>query len=75
MLPEYEGAGFAYEAASATLSYAKEAGIERVVAITVRYNDRSIALLKKLGFEFEEVITIPGDDEELMLFSKKITHP
>lgn len=75
LLPEYEGAGFAYEAASATLSYAKEAGIERVVAITVKYNDRSIALLKKLGFEFEEVITIPGDDEELMLFGKKIIHP
>ena len=68
LLPHYEGKGYAYEAASATMKHAKELGIDRIVAITSKHNSRSIGLLEKIGLKFEKMITLPNDDEELMLF-------
>lgn len=73
-LPGYEGKGYAFESAEATLKYGKtNLGLNRIVAITVSYNQRSIELLKKLGFEFEEMIHFPYDKEELMLFGSRIS--
>jgi RimJ/RimL family protein N-acetyltransferase len=70
LLPEYEGNGYAYEAASATLKYAKNTlKLNRIAAITVPYNLSSIKLLEKIGFVFEKMINIPNDKEELMLYS------
>lgn len=69
MLPEFARTGYGYEMASATLDYGKNVlGLERIVAITLEENKASIALLKKIGLKFEKLITIPNDDEELMLF-------
>jgi [ribosomal protein S5]-alanine N-acetyltransferase len=72
-LPEYEGQGYGFESALATLNYGRETlAFKRILAITVTYNQRSIDLLKKLNFEFDKIIRIPNDDEELMLFVNEI---
>lgn len=69
-LPEHTGKGYAYEAAKATIDFAKnELGLKRVVAITTKDNEGSIALLKKIGFDYEKLIKLPNEDEELMLFA------
>lgn len=74
LLPGYEGKGYAYEAASATMDFARKKDIPRVVAITLEHNENSIRLLKRIGLQFEKMITLPGDDEELMLFGVNL-HP
>lgn len=68
-MPNYEGKGYAKEAALATLQHAKELNIHILLAITIKDNIKSIKLLERLGFAFKRFTTIPNDDEELMLFS------
>jgi RimJ/RimL family protein N-acetyltransferase len=71
MLPEYENNGYGYEAANATLSFAKhKLKISRIVGFTLDYNNHSINLLNKLGFKYEKMIRLPNDDEDLALFAK-----
>lgn len=63
-LPGFRGQGYAYEAASAVLAYGKHTlGLERIVAIVSPGNDSSIKLLGKLGFQFEQMLTLSGRDE------------
>lgn len=51
MLPEHEGKGFAYEAVKSYLGRLEEAKIsDQIIAITLPQNNRSIALLERLGF-------------------------
>ena len=70
LLPQYTGGGFAREAAVAVLADAKQRlGIQKIVAITLPTNTRSIGLLKKIGLAFEKMVQFPGDKEALMLFS------
>ncbi|CAF0975199.1 unnamed protein product [Didymodactylos carnosus] len=70
LLPEYARKGYAFEAASAVLNYAKTIlGLKRIVAITSMDNHRSQNLLKKLGFTFEKLIKFANDNKELMLFA------
>ena len=72
-LPKHEGMGYAYESASAVMKYGREAlGLGIVVAITTKNNVASVKLLNKIGFSFKEMVTLPGDKEELMLFENKI---
>ncbi len=73
-LPGYMGQGYGFEAASAVINYAESVwGLKRLVAITVPYNTASIHLLKKLGFQFEKMIRLADDAEELMLLTTKFT--
>ena len=68
LLPEYERKGYTYEAAKATLQYAKDIlNIDKVVAITTKANNASIALLEKLGLQFEKELV--SKSETLLLFS------
>ncbi|MED1950624.1 GNAT family N-acetyltransferase [Brevibacillus centrosporus] len=68
-LPDYRSKGYAYEAASAVMQYAKETlGLTRVVAITTQDNHSSGRLLEKLGLRFERLIQMPNDTELLRLF-------
>jgi RimJ/RimL family protein N-acetyltransferase/uncharacterized damage-inducible protein DinB len=68
-LPEYEGKGFAYEAAAATMLHARnDYHIGTICGITVPYNDRSIRLLERIGLRFEKRFFMAGDDEELCLY-------
>ena len=57
-LDRYRGQGYALEAARATMDYANNTqGLKRIVAITSPDNDSSIALLEKIGFQFESLMT------------------
>ena len=68
LLPQYAGKGYAFEAASAVLEYARSAlGLKKIVAITLEANYKSVNLLTKLGLVFQKMIVSP-DKEELMLF-------
>lgn len=71
-LPQFERKGYAFESASAAMSYGREMlNLPRVLAITSQDNDASGRLLDKLGFKFERLIKLPHGDEELKLFSSK----
>lgn len=68
-LPEFEGKGYAFEAAVELKRAAKEEfNLKDLNAITVQENRGSRKLLEKLGFEFKEIIHIPNDPNELMLY-------
>ncbi|MFN0037150.1 MAG: GNAT family N-acetyltransferase [Saprospiraceae bacterium] len=72
MLPEFAQNGYAFEMADATMRLAKtDFDMGRVVAITDAENERSIALLLKIGLAFEKTIQFPGADETLLLFGSK----
>jgi RimJ/RimL family protein N-acetyltransferase len=69
-LPQYSGKGYAFEIAQATLNYAiKQLNLPIILGITVSYNLKSINLLKKIGLKYVKNINLPGDPDELMLFS------
>jgi RimJ/RimL family protein N-acetyltransferase len=61
-LPEVEGRGFAYEAASVLLKYLlHETAFTTMLATTVPENVRSIRLLEKLGLHFQREIINEGN--------------
>jgi RimJ/RimL family protein N-acetyltransferase len=69
-LPEFTGKGYAYEIASATLSYARnQLHIPTVWAITLPENVHSIRLLEKIGLTFSHTFSFPKGEEKLLLFS------
>ncbi len=68
-LPAYEKKGYALEAASELLKAAKEVlGMKYIKAITAKDNVDSQRLLQKLGFSFTRTTTLPGENEEVMLY-------
>ena len=72
-LPEYEGRGYGYESASAVLDLAKNRfHIEEIGAICMDINKNSIRLIEKLGLKFQKKVKPFDDDEELLLFVKKL---
>ena len=69
-LPQYSGQGYALEVASATLSYAKEKlGIQKIAAITMAGNTRSIRLIEKIGLRHVKAFCFPNTETELQLYS------
>jgi RimJ/RimL family protein N-acetyltransferase len=69
-LKEFTGKGYAYEMASATLSYAmNELKLSKISAITLPHNTRSVRLLEKIGMKFIKSFT-SQIGEELLLFEK-----
>ncbi len=69
-LPQFERCGYGFETASAAMRFGQEKlNFARVLAITSKDNDASGKLLGKLGFEFERLIRLANDDEELKLYS------
>ncbi len=68
-LPAFRGHGYAFEAASAVIKYGKtEFGLKRLVGFVLVGNQRSVALLKKLGMQYERNFKIPDDDADLELY-------
>jgi ribosomal-protein-alanine N-acetyltransferase len=64
--PAHWGQGYAFEAAAATLTHAREVlRLSRVVAITKPDNGPSIRLLQRLGLRFEGTVRLGDDPEEL----------
>ncbi|CAL2090587.1 GNAT family N-acetyltransferase [Tenacibaculum sp. 190524A02b] len=69
LLPEYEGLGYAYEAASKLMNAAiEEFKIEEIQGITSKENIASQRLLEKLGLKVVGTTTLPNDNEELLLY-------
>lgn len=67
-LPEFMGLGYAYEASSAVMKYARdELGLDTILAITSKDNIRSQKLLNKLGLLHSKPIDWEG--EEILLLS------
>jgi RimJ/RimL family protein N-acetyltransferase len=74
-LPRYAGNGYAFEAASAVVQYARTVLLlPRLVAITSPGNQRSNQLLKKLGFNLEKVLILPGEERDTNLYGLTFTH-
>lgn len=72
-LPEFEGKGYGYEAASRLLQAGKkDFGIKRVCAIVTKENLASQKLLDKLGLHFIKNIFMEGEKEELMYYEKEL---
>jgi RimJ/RimL family protein N-acetyltransferase len=71
-LSDYQSQGYAFEAASATIEFAKEIGIKRLVAITTKDNEPSSKLLEKLDMKLEGNVTLPNDTEELKKYGLNI---
>jgi RimJ/RimL family protein N-acetyltransferase/protein tyrosine phosphatase (PTP) superfamily phosphohydrolase (DUF442 family) len=66
LVPEHWGRGYAYEAAAATLRFAREVlRLPRVVAITRPDNGPSNRLLERLGLRFERTLTL-GDNPDVL---------
>jgi ribosomal-protein-alanine N-acetyltransferase len=75
LLPEYCGIGLAAEAAMAVLDHARdELCLERLTGIVSPANKPSIRLLEKLGLSFSRMITMPGDEHEVCLYSRALGH-
>jgi len=73
MLEDSEGKGYGYEASIALLKYAKkEFKLKKIFAIVLPTNQKSIKLLEKLGLKYVKTAVFFEDDEELMLFAKKL---
>jgi len=70
---KYAGNGYATEALSGFLEYIKtERNIERVYGICLKENVKSIAVLKKCGFEleFEGLDEYQGEEAEIVRYVK-----
>jgi len=69
-LPDFWGKGYAFEAASAVLDQARDTlRPPRILAITSPDNDASITLLKRLGFQFDRVMKLSNETNEVKLFT------
>ena len=69
-LTRFQSKGYAFEAASATMTYGKEElSLNKIVAITSKENHHSSKLLEKIGLKFERMIKLSYDSEELKLFT------
>lgn len=69
-LPQFEKQGYAFEAAQVVMNAAiHDFNLTEVKGITAKENIASQKLLKKIGLSFNKMITLPGDEEEIMLFT------
>lgn len=68
--------GYAFESAAAVMGHARETqGLGRILAITSQDNTASIGLLGKLGFAFERLLKVPGDEAEIRVFASEAPEP
>jgi RimJ/RimL family protein N-acetyltransferase len=73
LLPEFWSQGYAFESASAVMSYAREKlGAKRVLAVVNPDNQSSIRLLEKMGFQYERMVRLAEDAPEIKLFAAEV---
>jgi len=71
LLPEYHGKGYSFEATKKYLDLIIGTNQhEEIIAITLRENNKSISLLKKLGLKWME--DFMEENQELSLYSLKL---
>jgi RimJ/RimL family protein N-acetyltransferase len=71
-LPEFMGYGYAFEIASATLTYVTQTlNIPTILATVLPTNKKSIRLLEKIGLRFDKTISSPSDNTKLLLYSNQ----
>jgi ribosomal-protein-alanine N-acetyltransferase len=71
LLEQYEGQGYAIEAAKAMLDHGFQVlKLNPIQAITSMGNEGSKRVLEKLGMSCIGTVRLPDDDEELLLFNK-----
>lgn len=69
LLPEYSGKGYMYEASKELMRAANESfGLNYLQAITDRDNIRSQNLIKRLGFTFKGMVTLPEEDQPIFQY-------
>ncbi|NVK52364.1 MAG: GNAT family N-acetyltransferase [Flavobacteriaceae bacterium] len=72
-LAQFRGKGYAIEASITVKKHAKTVlGIAQLAAITNVNNERSGNLLKKLGFEYNRLISYPGEESKCKLYLEVI---
>jgi len=72
-LPKFWSKGYAVESAIAVMGYGQKVmGLKRILAITIPENQGSIHVLEKIGFTFEKMVKLAGDEPELMLFASNV---
>lgn len=72
-LPRFWSMGYAYESASAVMSYAMNVlGLKRLLAITSQDNAGSIKVLEKLGLKFDRMVRLSEDESEIKLFATDV---
>ncbi|MED3079659.1 GNAT family N-acetyltransferase [Bacillus wiedmannii] len=65
-LEKFRSKGYGFESASAVIDYGvQKLGLKRIVAITTIDNINSGKLLKKVGLQFEKIISESGEDLKL----------
>jgi RimJ/RimL family protein N-acetyltransferase len=75
-LPQYRSRGYAFEAATAVLSYGREVlGLGRIVAITNSDNAGSLRVLEKVGMKFDRMIRLSEETDEIRLLVSEHTAP
>lgn len=68
-LPEFEGNGYGFESASKLLeTIIQEFSLKKISAITTKTNFSSQKLIEKLGLKYKKIVTLPGDDLELLYY-------
>lgn len=73
VFPEYWRKGFAYEAASAVVDHAEtDLQLQRLIAIVSPENDPSVALIEKLGLQFERMYRLPGEDDDIAVYGMQL---
>lgn len=73
LLSQFRSQGYALEAASAVVRYAREAlGLTRLAAVVKGDNVASIRVLEKLGMRHEGMIRLAENEPENMLFRRNL---
>jgi RimJ/RimL family protein N-acetyltransferase len=68
-LSQFWSRGYAAESAAAVLAYGRQRfNLERIVAVTAADNRGSIAVLEKIGLEFERVVKLSEHSPELKMY-------
>ena len=72
-LGAYEGNGYAYESSIELVKYAfSELDCKLLKGITDKKNIASQKLLEKLGLTFKQLMVLPGETDEIMLYQNEV---
>jgi RimJ/RimL family protein N-acetyltransferase len=70
-LPQFEGKGYAYEAAYRIMIAGKiDFGLKELSAYTLEENMASRTLLKRLGFSLKGTSKLPNNEEDLLHYHR-----